>query len=62
MLASHLSAEPASRAVLEALGLSPLIQAGMRLGEGTGAVAALPLLDMALDVYRDLMTYEAIGM
>lgn len=62
MLASHLSAEPASRAVLEALGLSPLIQAGMRLGEGTGAVAALPLLDMALDVYRDLITYEAIGM
>ncbi|HZK41917.1 MAG TPA: nicotinate-nucleotide--dimethylbenzimidazole phosphoribosyltransferase [Clostridia bacterium] len=62
MLASHLSAEPASRAVLKALGLSPLIQAGMRLGEGTGAVAALPLLDMALDVYRDLITYEAIGM
>ncbi len=62
MLASHLSAEPASRAVLDALGLSPLIQAGMRLGEGTGAVAALPLLDMALDVYRDLITYEAIGM
>lgn len=61
-LASHLSAEPASRAVLDALELAPLIQAGMRLGEGTGAVAALPLLDMALSVYRDLITYEAIGM
>lgn len=62
MLASHLSAEPASRAVLDALGLSPLVQAGMRLGEGTGAVAALPLMDMALAVYRDLITYQAIGM
>lgn len=62
MLASHQSAEPAGEAVLGALGLSPLIRAKMRLGEGTGAVAALPLIDMALAVYKSLMTFEDIGM
>lgn len=62
MLFSHLSAEPASRAVLAALSAEPLIHAGMRLGEGTGAVALLPLLDMALAVYNDLMTFADIGM
>lgn len=63
MLATHVSAEPAARWVLEALGLNPLICAGMRLGEGTGAVAALPLLDMAYAVYGKMLTYEemAIG-
>ncbi len=62
MIASHVSAEPASRAVLAALDLVPVISAGMRLGEGTGAVAVLPLLDMTLAVYQDLMTFADIGM
>jgi len=62
LLPSHLSAEPAAALVMEALGLTPLIRAGMRLGEGTGAVAALPLLDMALAVYRELPTFSEIGM
>jgi len=62
MIPSHVSAEPAGRAVLEELGLSPVICAGMRLGEGTGAVAVLPIIDMALAVYHDLMTFKDIGM
>ena len=62
MLFSHLSAEPASRAVLGALKAEPMISAGMRLGEGTGAVALLPLLDQALAVYYNLMTFADIGM
>ncbi|NLK68552.1 MAG: nicotinate-nucleotide--dimethylbenzimidazole phosphoribosyltransferase [Clostridiaceae bacterium] len=62
MISSHVSAEPACKAVLESLQLSPIIHADMRLGEGTGAVAALPLIDMALAVYHDLMTYKDIGM
>ena len=62
MLFSHVSAEPASLDVLAALDAQPLIQAQMRLGEGTGAVALLPLLDMALAVYYDLMTFADIGM
>jgi nicotinate-nucleotide--dimethylbenzimidazole phosphoribosyltransferase len=62
MLASHVSAEPAAKMTLEALGLEPLIRAGMRLGEGTGAVCALPLLDMALAVYKEMQTFGGIGM
>ena len=62
LIPSHKSAEPASVAVLDSLGQQALIDANMRLGEGTGAVAAMPLLDMALKVYKDLMTFEDIGM
>lgn len=61
MLASHVSAEPAGAMVLRALGKKPLITAEMRLGEGTGAVAAMPLLDMALAVYREGYTFEEGG-
>ncbi|MDR0446317.1 MAG: nicotinate-nucleotide--dimethylbenzimidazole phosphoribosyltransferase [Oscillospiraceae bacterium] len=62
MLASHVSGEPAGGAVLSALGLAPMIYAGMRLGEGTGAVAALPLLDLALAVYRGSSSFDEIGL
>lgn len=62
MLASHVSAEPAGRLVLDELGLKPLITAEMRLGEGSGAVAALPLLDMALAVYHSGHTFGKMGM
>lgn len=62
MIASHRSAEPAAGKVLGALEKRPVLCADMRLGEGTGAVALLPLLDMALAVYRELMTFEEIGM
>lgn len=51
LLASHLSAEPAARILLDRMGLAPVIHAGMRLGEGTGAVCLIPLLDMALNLY-----------
>lgn len=52
MLASHLSGEPAGGPVLNALGVKPILQAGMRLGEGTGAVAVMPILDMTMAVYN----------
>ncbi len=61
MLASHVSAEPAGHRILDALGKRPLITAGMRLGEGTGAVAAIPLLDMALALYSDGTTFDSTG-
>ena len=61
LLASHVSAEPAGQTVLDALGIKPLISAGMRLGEGSGAVAALPLLDMALAVYNSGHTFDRLG-
>ena len=58
MIASHLSAEPTGRMLMEALGKRPIITADMRLGEGTGAVAAIPLLDMALAVYAEGSTFD----
>ncbi|MBQ9347210.1 MAG: nicotinate-nucleotide--dimethylbenzimidazole phosphoribosyltransferase, partial [Oscillibacter sp.] len=61
ILPGHLSAEPAAQKVMDALGLKPPIAAGMRLGEGTGAVGAIALLDLALAVYRDAYTFEEGG-
>lgn len=58
MLASHVSAEPAGALVLEALDKRPLLCAGMRLGEGSGALCALPLLDMARAVYTQAATFR----
>ena len=63
MLGSHASNEPAGRMVLEDLGLKPFLYANMCLGEGTGAAAVMPLLDMALAVYDGMATFadEQIG-
>jgi nicotinate-nucleotide--dimethylbenzimidazole phosphoribosyltransferase len=58
MLASHVSGEPAGALLLEALGQKSFISAGMRLGEGTGAVAAMPIIDMAFSVYSSMCTFE----
>ncbi|MEG2676668.1 MAG: nicotinate-nucleotide--dimethylbenzimidazole phosphoribosyltransferase [Oscillospiraceae bacterium] len=60
MLPSHLSNEPAARIVLKSLELSPFITAGLHLGEGTGAVALFPMLDMAYAVYFGMRTFEDI--
>jgi len=61
LTASHLSAEPGAEAVMEALGLAPLLKLGMALGEGTGAVSVMPLIDMALRVYFDMPSFDGIG-
>ncbi len=58
---SHCSTEPAARLVLEALGKSPLLTAGLHLGEGTGAVASIPLWDMALAVYNNCYSFTEGG-
>lgn len=57
IMASHISKEPASRMLVEALGLQPIIHGEMSLGEGTGAVAVLPLFEMALAIYRRNNTF-----
>ena len=61
VFASHCSAEPAARMVLEALGKAPVITAGLHLGEGTGAVASIPLWDMALAVYGGCYSFAEGG-
>lgn len=57
MLVSHESQEPAGKVLLEALAARPFITAGMRLGEGTGAVAAVALLDLALAAYLGMPSF-----
>ena len=61
VIATHLSAEPVGRLLLQAMGKRPFITADMRLGEGTGAVAAIPLLDMARAVYAESSSFENCG-
>ena len=60
LLCSHVSKEPAAVLILEAIGKEALIHADMCLGEGTGAVALFPLLELALEVYRSMSTFEDI--
>lgn len=58
MIASHLSKEPITCKIMEELELYPVIQAGLALGEGTGAAMLFPLLDMALTVYRENDSFD----
>lgn len=60
ILPSHISAEPAGTLLMKNLGFSPVLHADMRLGEGTGAVALMPLLDMALSVYHHAARFDDI--
>ena len=61
MIPSHKPGEPAGWMVLKDLGLSPFIDCNMSLGEGSGAVAAIPLLEMGLAVYREMSTFDEIN-
>ncbi len=61
MIASHVSKEPAGTAVLKALGLEAPISAGLALGEGTGAVLLLPMIDMALALLYGGHSFNSIG-
>ena len=61
MVASHLSAEQGHRVVLSRLGLSPLLDLGMRLGEGTGAVLAMGLVEAAAACLSEMATFEEAG-
>lgn len=60
-IAGHVSAEGAHAAVLERLGLVPLLSLGMRLGEGSGAAMALGVLKGALACHREMATFAQAG-
>lgn len=60
-VAGHRSAEPGHRLALGHLGLDPLLDLGLRLGEGTGAVLALPLLRAAAQALHDVATFDDAG-
>jgi nicotinate-nucleotide--dimethylbenzimidazole phosphoribosyltransferase len=60
-VAGHRSAEPGASAALEQLGLGPLLDLDLRLGEGSGAVLAVPLVQAAARVLRETATFDAAG-
>jgi nicotinate-nucleotide--dimethylbenzimidazole phosphoribosyltransferase len=61
MVAGHRSVEPGAGVGLAHLGLTPLLDLGLRLGEGTGAVLALPVVAAAVRVLHDVATFDAAG-
>ena len=62
MIATHVSKEPAAHRILQELGLPFALDAGMCLGEGSGAVAVFPLIDMAAEIYHKMSTFDQIQM
>jgi nicotinate-nucleotide--dimethylbenzimidazole phosphoribosyltransferase len=61
LIAGHRSAEPGHTVALDHLGLRPLIDLDLRLGEGTGALLALPIVQSAVRALRDVATFDAAG-
>ena len=61
IIAGHQSLEPGHRVLLEYLDLRPLVNLDLRLGEGTGALLVLPLLDAAVATLNEMATFDAAG-
>ncbi|MBI2562768.1 MAG: nicotinate-nucleotide--dimethylbenzimidazole phosphoribosyltransferase [candidate division NC10 bacterium] len=61
LIAGHRSAEPGHRIALKALELEPLLELELRLGEGTGAVLAMPLVEAAARILDEMATFEEAG-
>lgn len=61
MVAGHRSAEPGASVALAHLGLEPLLDLGMRLGEGSGAALALPVVSAAVRVLHEVATFDSAG-
>ena len=59
--AGHRSTEPGASAVIERLGMAPLVDLGLRLGEGSGACLALHTLQAAAKVLREMATFDGAG-
>lgn len=61
MVAAHRSQEPGHRLVLDELGLTPVFDLDLRLGEGTGAALCVPLISAALALFADMATFDSAG-
>lgn len=61
MFAAHNSVERGHRAMLEKMNLRPILDLGLRLGEGTGAALAMTLIDAGLKIYREMATFGDAG-
>jgi len=61
MFAAHNSVEIGQKAMLEKMGLKPILALDLRLGEGTGAALALMLIEAGLKIYREMATFGEAG-
>ena len=61
LIAAHRSVEPGHQIILDHLGLKPLVNLNMRLGEGTGAALGMNLLEAGWRIYREMATFEEAG-
>lgn len=61
LVAGHRSSEPGARAALEHLGLVPILDLDLRLGEGSGAALAIPLVQAAAKILREMATFDSAG-
>jgi nicotinate-nucleotide--dimethylbenzimidazole phosphoribosyltransferase len=61
LFAGHRSQEPGHRVLLAHLELEPILDLDMRLGEGTGAVLAMPILEAAMRLYQEMATFTSAG-
>jgi nicotinate-nucleotide--dimethylbenzimidazole phosphoribosyltransferase len=61
LFAGHQSEEPGHRVLLDYIGLKPILSLNMRLGEGTGAVLAMPIIESAMCLYNEMATFASAG-
>jgi nicotinate-nucleotide--dimethylbenzimidazole phosphoribosyltransferase len=61
LFAGHCSEEPGHRYLLRYIGLTPILSLGMRLGEGTGAVLAMPVIESSLHLFAEMATFSSAG-
>jgi nicotinate-nucleotide--dimethylbenzimidazole phosphoribosyltransferase len=61
LMLSHASAEPGHAAIVDAIGGQPLLDLGMRLGEGSGAAMTVPLLRLACELHNNMATFAEAG-
>jgi len=61
LFAGHCSEEPGHRCMLDHLKLDPILDLGMRLGEGTGGTLAMSIMDAAVGIFREVLTFEEAG-
>jgi nicotinate-nucleotide--dimethylbenzimidazole phosphoribosyltransferase len=61
LIAGHQSEEPGHGVLLEYIGLKPVLSLKMRLGEGTGAVLAMPIIESAMCLYNEMATFASAG-
>ncbi len=61
LFAGHQSEEPGHRVLLEYIGLKPILSLNMRLGEGTGAILAIPIIEASMGLYNQMATFSSAG-